>query len=409
MERKQENRNILICSLMQAAYGNALLFISGSYVQLFLANRGVATSRIGLYNSIIGCASLLATMLLSGIAERRGNALRQSRRLMLWLAAAYVPMMLLAQRELAPGALLPLVAVISVAATILSAARGVLDFKVPYQIIDMTSYGRFSVCLNAVAGIFGLVMNLFFSALISSGRLSNPYLAGMAISAGMLLAAYGCSRCLRVINHDFDELEKPKQSAKDIWKVLSAPNFRLFLIPNLLRGISMGIAGSVALIALTMGYSEGLASTLPAAAALGTLSASLLFRTLEPRWSLAGIGGLGLLLMCVFVFPPAGNGRAFVLLYCVYAAGRLIVDTVIPVMVMRFIEPDTAGIYNAWRSILASVSSTVTVYLVGLFLEAANPRILLAVSLVTYAVCMGWYAVLYGRFQREGRRAFAER
>ena len=125
MERKQENRNILICSLMQAAYGNALLFISGSYVQLFLANRGVATSRIGLYNSIIGCASLLATMLLSGIAERRGNALRQSRRLMLWLAAAYVPMMLLAQRELAPGALLPLVAVISVAATILSAARGV--------------------------------------------------------------------------------------------------------------------------------------------------------------------------------------------------------------------------------------------------------------------------------------------
>lgn len=403
MERKQESRNIALCSLMQAAQSAAMVLVNGAYIQLFMANRGIPTARIGLYNSIISFTALAATVLMSGIAEQKGNALRHTQILLFSMAAAYTPMLFLAWGDFTPDMLFPPVTLLSAAAAVLAACRGVFDFKLPYQIIDTRSYGRLAVSLNACGGLFGVVMNVLYSGLISSKRLSNPYFACMAIAFVLLLLSFLCSRKLTILNHDFDEARGPAIQPRDIWRVLSAPDFRIFLIPNLLRGVSNGIAGSVALVALAMRYSEGLVSMLPAAGALGTLAASLIYRFLEPRCQLSRLGILGLLLMAAFAFPPMDRGAVFVALYFVSSTGRLMIDTVIPVMVMRIIDPKTAGIYNAWRSILSSISATVTVYCVGIALERIQPRVLLILCVAAYGACMIWYAALYGRMQTDAR------
>ena len=186
---------------------------------------------------------------------------------------------------------------------------------------------------------------------------------------------------------------------KEMIGMLRAPVFRQFVIPNALRGITLGVTNSIALIALAMGIPEADASMLPIMIALAAVASSIIYRYLDTRVKLPTIGIIGSILLCAIVFLPRGNTWLFMLLFFVAYTGRRLVDDIIPVMVLNIIDPAVSGTYNAWRSVVLYLANAVTVYVVGHLLEFADPMWLLIPCVLAYLVSMVWHTVLYNRFQ----------
>lgn len=184
---------------------------------------------------------------------------------------------------------------------------------------------------------------------------------------------------------------------KEIANTLRAPVFTVFFIPNLLRGITFGITNSIALIALSMGYSEGDSSKLPIMCAAGYVTASLIYHSLVQHCKLQTIGLVGAPLLSFLVFLPTGNKTLFLFLFFVGYTGRIVIDYVIPIMVVRMIDPEIAGTYNAWRTILLNILSIVTVYLIGKLLGNVSPSAILISCAAAYSISILWYCICYSR------------
>ena len=84
-----QRSNSVYYAVREGSFAAAALLISGTFVQLYLSQQGVSTVQIGTFNTILGMVSLVSTMLLSDIAERRANALRQSDGILLSVALVY--------------------------------------------------------------------------------------------------------------------------------------------------------------------------------------------------------------------------------------------------------------------------------------------------------------------------------
>ena len=150
-----------------------------------------------------------------------------------------------------------------------------------------------------------------------------------------------------------------------------------------------------------MGYSESFTATISVTCAVSSILGSFIFGLLGKKYHAKQIGIIGSALLCMLVFLPANNGTLFLLLYTVAYLGRIIVDQSVPVLVFQMIDPEIAGIYNAWRSILFSLSAAGTSYLVGVLVERVHPMLLLVPFALAYLVSMIWYKVCYRYFARE--------
>ena len=244
-----------------------------------------------------------------------------------------------------------------------------------------------------------MLMNYIYSAIIAADVAGNPYFICMIIALCMMLASYGFSAMIRPVNHDFDAPAGKPMRLRDSVDIFEEPVFRAFIIPNAIRGITIGVTDSLALIALAMGLSEGSASRLPLMFSIGYIVSSFLYYLL-PHWiSVQKVGLLGCAMLATILFLPRGNDILFLVIVFVAYMGRLLTDAAVPELVYRMISPNIAGAYNAWRGVLYNVVSVVTVYILGLVVETVNPLFLLVPCVAAYAICMIWYCVMFDKFK----------
>jgi len=372
--------------------------INGALVMLYLASRGASTSQIGLFNTLISLVNLGTTVFLSSITDRKSNPLRFEQRILFFgmLLALLMPLSGLLPSSMA----ILLVVSIATVQTVLQGIKALLSYKVPYQLITPERYGHHITLNGACSGVAGIGVSALFSVLIAAGTDGSGYLMVMGFSAILMAVSFFTSKRLTVINHDFDNVAANSMDIDAVIKLLKAPIFRWFLIPNLLRGITLGVTNSMPLFALAMGLNEMEASVIPTMVALSGVATSLIYRALEKRVKLPNIGLLACVLLCALMFLPHDNSILFLILFFVGYTGRRVIDDVMPIMTFHMIDPETAGTYNAWRCVLIFLVSTVTVYLVGVLLERIDPIWLLIPGVLGYVISMIWYKILYRHFVR---------
>lgn len=392
------SRNLVIYPLREGFFNAAMPMVNGALIQLFLAHQGVSAARIGLFTSIIYLVTLASTILASGIAEQKADPSKQCRRV-IWLQAAfYLLFFPLALVKMDPFYVFLLVTLMASLQIVIYSSKVILGYKIPYQIITMDKYGPFSAFTGIAMGVVGMVMNYIYSAIIEADAAGNPYLLCMILAFGMMLISYALSSMIRPVNHGFDVQTGKPMRLGDSVHIFREPVFKTFIIPNAIRGITIGVTDSMALIALAMGLSEGSASRLPLMFSIGYIVSSFLYYLL-PHWiSVQKVGILGCVMLAAILFLPRGNDVLFLVLTFVAYVGRLLVDAAVPELVYRMISPDIAGAYNAWRGVLYNVVSVVTVYLLGNVVERVSPLFLLVPCVAAYAISMGWYCVMFKKF-----------
>lgn len=396
---KPDNR--IFFAAKESGYAMALPFVNGAMIQLFLSNRGVTSERIGFLMSVLHVVNLLATFLLSDLAERCQNPLQKSNRILLLHVLTFPVMML---TVLIPGMraehIFWMVLIISCGQVVLYACKIIYEYKLAYQIIDIKHYGGMLALSGVWSGISTFCISAVSAALIDRSEGILPYFLIMVITELSLLIAFLGSQRLRPIHEVFCSKTVSDRSWKQVAAVLRSPVFLCFLVPNVLRGVTIGGTGCIALVALSMGYSESFTATISVICAVASILGSVVFGLLGKKKHAKEIGLIGSALLCLLVFLPSNNGTVFLLLYTVAYLGRIIVDQSIPVLVFQMIDPEIAGIYNAWRSILFSLSAAGTSYLVGILVERVHPLLLLLPVALAYLVSMIWYKACFQRFAR---------
>ena len=400
MAKNIGKHNITLMAVKDAALAAAMPMVNGSLVQLFLTNRSVSAYYVGLFSTLVSIITVVGTMLCSYISEKLPKPLSQYRWLFFLQLAFYLAMIPIACATMTPGGIFWILSLIACAITFLSSWNTILGYKIPYMTIPFESYGTYTAISGASTGIVGVVASFAFSAVINGNWGGNPYLICICITTVLLAVSWYCTYKLAPVNSVYDAPSHNNFSIKKLLEVFRMPLFKKFVVPNTLRGITIGITNSIALIALYMGLTEGEASMLPIVCALGYVVSSLLFHFLSKYMPLPTVAMIGSLLVLALISLPHDNTPVFLIVFFVAYVGRVLVDYAIPVMLIHVVPADIAGIYNAGRYILLNFSSTVSVFAVGALLGKISALWLLTACALAYIIGMIWYMVLYKKYMR---------
>lgn len=400
MAKNAGTKNIVLMAAKDGALTAAMPMVNGSLIQLFLTNRHVSAYYVGLFSTLVSIITLVGTILCSYLSEKLPKPLKQYQWLFFLQLAVYLAMIPIAYFSMTPIALFCVLSLIACAITFLSAWNGILGYKIPYMTIPFESYGSYTAISGAVTGIVGVVSSFAFSAIINGGWGGNPYLVCIFITCILLVISWYCTFRLTPVNHVYDTQNHNTVNIRKILNVFRMPLFKKFIVPNTLRGITIGVTNSIALIALHMGLTEGQASMLPIICALGYVVSSFLFHFLSKHMPLPTVALIGSLLVLALVSLPHDSSTVFLSVFFVAYVGRVIVDYAIPVMLIRVVPAEIAGTYNAGRTILLNLSSTVSVFAVGTLLGKISALWLLTACGLAYVIGMIWYMVLYKKYMR---------
>lgn len=392
------SRNIGFYAAMGATYVAALPMVNGALMQLFLADKGLSTVQIGAFSTVVQLSRLVSTILFSKAAERSGNPLRSTRRVLLTQVLMYLCYLPVTQLRLSAVVVLLIMAGLAALQTACFAYKGILDYKLPYQIIPLERYGSMVFFNSAINGVVGIVLSFAFSQIIAAAPMGQPYLWCMVMAAVLLLLSFlSCSR-MRPIEDSTFTIRKNPMRTRQLLDMFKSPKFRAIIVPTMLRGITFGITDSIVLIMLNLGYADTDASKLPIITALGCLLAAGVYHLLSTKMKMPSIGTFGSVLLLSALFLPRGNRMLFYVLYLIVYTGQMLIDCTIPIMIIQIVDPEIAGAFNAWRNTLLFLVTTGSTYLTSVLLSKGYVTILLVACAAGYFISMVMHRAVYKRF-----------
>lgn len=392
------SKNIGFYAAMAASYTAALPMVNGALMQLFLADKGLSTVQIGTFATIVQMSTLLGTMLFSKVVDKSGNPKRFTSLVLLGQMLLSLCYLLLAKATLPPKMILIVAASLAAMITGLAALKGILDYKLPYQIVPLERYGNMIFFNSAINGVVGIGLSFCFSRIIAVKLGGQPYIWCMVMASGLLLIS--CLSCcsMKPIDGSGSLVRRSTMTTKQLLEMFRSPKFLAIIAPTLLRGITFGITGSMVLIMLNLGYSDAEASKLPIITACGCLLAAGIHHFLSHKIKMPSIGTVGSILLLSVLFLPKGNTNLFYFLYLLVYTGQMLIDCTIPIMVIHIVDPQIAGAYNAWRNTLLFLVSTISTYVTAVLLEKGLVMVVLVACAVGYSLGMILHKRMYYRF-----------
>lgn len=396
-------RNIGFYAAMAASYTAALPMVNGALMQLFLADKGLSTVQIGTFATIVQMSTLLGTMIFSKTADKSDNPRRFTCRVLLGQVLLSLCYLLLVKATFAPKVILIMASGIAALATGLAAVKGILDYKMPYQVLPLERYGDAVFLNSAVNGVTGIGISFCFSQIIAVKLGGNPYLWCMVLASVLLLISCLSCHSMKPLEGSAAVVRKNYMSTRELLDMFRSPIFKAIIPPTLLRGITFGITGSMVLVMLNLGYTDAEASKLPIITACGCLMAAGIHHFLSHKVKMPSIGTVGSFLLLAVLFLPRGNTWLFYGLYLLVYTGQMLIDCTIPIMVIHIVDPQIAGAYNAWRNTLLFFVSTVSTYVTALLLEKGLVTVVLIACAVGYTFGMILHKRMYYRFAQTNR------
>ena len=338
------------------------------------------------------------SLIFSKIADRSENPIRFTRFVILFQLLMYLGYFPMTRLELSTKTTLLIMVGLAVVQTGCSSLKGVLDYKLPYQIVPLDRYGGMIFFNSAVNGAVGIGLSFCFSQIIAKEPMGQPYLWCMVLATGLLLTSLFCGCSVKPLETSASILHKNPMSTLQLLNMFRSPKFRAIIIPTMLRGVTFGITASIVLVMLNLGYTDAQASKLPIITALGCLVAAGIHHLLSHKVKMPNIGTIGSILLLAMAFLPRGNMPLFCILYLVAYTGQILMDCTIPIMIIQIVDPDIAGAFNAWRNTLLFLISTAATYVSSILLANGLTLVVLVAFAGGYSISMVMHKRLYYRF-----------
>lgn len=328
----------------------ANLFSAGTLLQTFLAENGLSSAQIGTVTATLSMVNMITILLFSTVVDRVKNSLKASVGFMLFMPLFSLVMLpfSLAQ-NISSDALFQAVLLTGAVQNIFYGFYVILDYRIPYQIIDMRQYGR----LNSMNGIVGGLLMVSVSSLTTALLYRFP--AGPVFFA-MYLTAAVCMAAAALVTRSMKAVGAPDVSDRHkkagLLNTLKLPAFWALLTPNLMRGFNSGVVGMLATIGIhELKLTAAQSSVTSILYTAMTIAGPVCFLNLQKRMKLHGMYLLGSALMgCALPLMLAGRSfGVYLAVYVIVLLGLGIADYTVPVLITRVIPYESIGSYTSLR------------------------------------------------------------
>lgn len=350
--RKNEIKYYIAESVMQCA----VLLISGSILQSFLMESGVSERSVTLYVSVMQVLQMLAMVAFSGKIENVKSIIKTTALLYL----GFIPILVVLSYfcNFGKGNAAALIISVFIAGgfvSIFQGIRGVLGYKLPYRIIDITQYGR----ITGISGVFIGISCAVFSAVISYYSGNADYFSAMNVFfiTGIIMLVGVC-----VVTFSLRDIGDTIQVRKEKINIFKYRPFYILLIPNLLRGFHSGVWGVLTVI----GYSAGIldksgaatfAVILQVAAMVGCFIYAVIAQKINDG-KLILFSSIAVALLTPFMFV----GKSKLVFFTVFFFANIAFNFIaygVPTAVTKIVHYNCVGQYSAWRMVLHTLGVAV--------------------------------------------------
>lgn len=330
--------------------GVANIFFSGTLLQAFLADRGVGSEQIGMLTATLSIVQMVAMLLFSAGVDKLRDPLKKSALLIGMLPLFFVVMTPLALVRAVPvPVLFGVVLAAGIVQSVFYGLHGIIDYRVPYQIIDMRDYARFNSLSGIFSGIATVAVSSLTTFLLSKFAMHRVMGAMYALAAlCMAAASFLTSRMRPVMMHSGGSV----RGGSGLAATLRLPAFRVLLLPNLMRGFNTGVVGMLATIGIhELGLGAAQTSSMSVISTVvsifGAYGFMLLARRVKPHWLYLGASAaIGCLLPLMLA---GGNYGVFAAVYALLLFGMTVSDNASPVLVAKLVPYECIGSYTSLR------------------------------------------------------------
>ena len=329
---------------------SANLFANESILQTFLKLHGVSGQMAGVFTATMNVVQMVVILLFSVKADQVKNVKRTSATFIAFLPAFYLIMLpFTVLKDIPSDVFFGAVMTAGVIQNVFLGLYLILDYKLPYQIINMDRYAQ----LTSTNGVISSIVLVFLSSATSSMASVFDFNRIMSVmyvfSACCMVAASILTSRLQAV---FPQ-QAPRQDRRTgVGQALRLPAFRVLLAPNLMRGFNRGVIGMAATIGLyELGISAVQSSALAVIFTGMTIVGSAVFMMVSRHVAVHKIYLTGSALMLVSM-PLLMAGRCFAVFAAAYVlliASMTMSDNSVPVIVSQIVPYDCIGAYTSLR------------------------------------------------------------
>ena len=390
-----------------AIYGIGFMFCSGAIMQTFLLQAGLSEHQVYLLTSLMQAAqvAMMCVMtFLSGKIKRVKQVAGIARLSLAILAAVFL--IGAANPDIVKK---PYVVAVFITAGICYLGVGlynILDYCLPYYIIDMKDYGRMAAIGVALSGGCTFALSFLHTFIVAKFN----YMQAMAWFFVLAIACFATTSLMCLSMKEIHKREEGKKTTKeDMIAVFKNRDTYVLLIPNFVRGLTMGIMNVIAVIGISKGIlNEQTSSYINIVNCVAMLLGNVCFVITCKRVStstyllIASVAVGGFLVFCL-----NGGLVQFLALFFFSCLFRYIADTAIPVAITEIIPEKQIGAYTSIRMLLFTAGQAAAPLMITPMIGAIGYTGLMIFAALMQLICCGTYYAVAVKEKR--KRIFVEK
>lgn len=332
-----------------------ILLTYGAVLQTFLIEYGLSEQQVNVYSSVMQIFQVATILFFSKIADRAKNIIRMSALMRLFeLPMVILLFVLCFFTEISVTPVLVIIFALGLLYNFSMGSRSVVDYKLPYNIIDISDYGK----VTAFGGILIGIFSVLFSLALSFFQSKTEYFLSMKIVfvvCAVMIFAYVAVTGLMKQTYKMPPLEKKQKT-----NIFKYKPYTKLIIPNLARGFSGGVVG----LAVTIGYFTGVIDKTSSSYIVIITSAMTIFGCLVYSFISKKVNDgilhltLGIAMAVLLPLLCLGGTVFFLVAYAVIFFVKIIIDYAVPVTLTKVIDYRIAGQFSAWRMLLNTLGSS---------------------------------------------------
>lgn len=398
--------NIKKYCIYTTIYNVGFTFCTGAIMQTFLIQVGFSAGQVYVLNSlmqIMQVTMMLILTFLSGKIKRVKTVMSISNLSLCVLTGIFLI-----------GAINPelikhgYVIAVFIAAGISYVGVGlhtILSYCLPYYTIDMKDYGKMTGISTAIAGGVSFLMSLAYSLLLSKFsymKITSSFFVIAIIC--FILTSIVCAS-MRVKNA---EINKDDGERNGFTSVFKNKHTYVLLIPNFVRGLSVGIFNVIATIAISTSIlNETTSSYVNVILQIATFAGNVIFAFAYKKFSTKNLLLLATVGVCIsFPFSLEFGAIGFFCCFAVASFFRFITDTAIPVLITEIIPKEQIGSYTSIRMLIFTGAQAVATLLITPLKNVVGYTGVLIFATVMLFICgVTYYAVAKSVKQNQLKRS----
>ena len=389
--------NIKKYCIYTTLYNVGFTFCTGAIMQTFLIQVGFSAQKVYVLNSlmqIMQVAMMLILTFLSGKIKRVKTVTSISNLSLCLLTGVFL--MGAINPELIKNGYVIAVFIVAGVSYVGVGLHTILSYCLPYYTIDMKDYGKMTGISTAMAGGVSFLMSLAYSLLLSK-------FSYMKTTAVFFVIAIVCFILTSIVcasmREKAAETNKEDREGNDVIAVFKNKNTYILLIPNFVRGLSVGIFNVIATIAISMSIlNETTSSYISVILQIATFAGNIFFAFAYKKLSTKNVLLLATLGVCVsFPFCLELGAIGFFCCFAIASFFRFVTDTAIPVIITEIIPKEQIGPYTSIRMLIFTGAQAVaTLLITPLETVVGYTGVLIFATVMLFVCCVTYYAVAKG-------------